>query len=200
MRKPEALRHRFGGGKARRILSRVLTTGGALLLVFVASVSIGSYLLARENEGSSRVAAFTATSTAVRSYAARTGRIGDLEIPRLGLRVPIVDGDDNESLLFGAGHVPDTAYPGERENAALAGHRDTHFARLRGIEPGDSIRVETPGGVYIYQVDSAFVVTPDRGDLLDPTHSATLTLVTCYPFHWIGPAPKRFIVRAHGLG
>ncbi|MGE5177755.1 MAG: class D sortase [Bacteroidota bacterium] len=185
---------------ARRIVSRVLITGGALLLLFVASVSIRSYLLARENEGSPRVAAFAATSTAVRRYAATTGRIGTLDIPRLGLRVPVVEGDDNESLLSGVGHVPDTAYPGERENAALAGHRDTHFAKLRGIEPGDSIRVETPGGTYLYQVDSAFVVMPDRGDLLDHTGRATLTLVTCYPFHWIGPAPKRFIVRAHGLG
>jgi sortase A len=81
--------------------------------------------------------------------------------------------------------------------SALAGHRDTHLAALRDIRVGDRIRVETPDGVFFYAVDSSFVVSPERGDLLRPTGRAMLTLVTCYPFHWIGPAPKRFIVRAH---
>ena len=100
---------------------------------------------------------------------------------------------------MGVGHVPGTAYPGEPDNAGLAGHRDTHLASLRHIARGDRIRVDTADGVFVYEVDSSFVVRPDRGDLLRPTGQAMLTLVTCYPFHWIGPAPKRFIVQAHAV-
>jgi len=132
-----------------------------------------------------------------RARASETGQVGHLEISRLDLRAPIVEGIDRDNLLVGVGHLPGTAYPGEPGNSALAGHRDTHLAALKGVHRGDRIRIETPDGVFFYDVDSSFVVTPDRGDLLRPTRRAMLTLVTCYPFHWIGPAPKRFIVQAH---
>ena len=136
---------------------------------------------------------------ATRAQAAATGRVGHLEIQRLGLRAAIVEGIDSGALLVGVGHVPGTAYPGEPDNAALAGHRDTHLAALQHIARGDRIRIDTADGSFLYDVDSSFVVRPERGDLLRPTGRAMLTIVTCYPFYWIGPAPRRFIVQAHAV-
>ena len=111
----------------------------------------------------------------------------------------MVEGIDDRSLLSGVGHVPGTAFPGEHDNVSLAGHRDTHFHPLRKIVRGDTIRVATADGTFLYAVDSSFIVDPDRGDLMDPTGRPMLTLITCYPFGFIGTAPKRFIVRAHGV-
>ena len=111
----------------------------------------------------------------------------------------VVEGTTDRALLHGIGHLEHTAFPGEAGNVTLAGHRDTYFRRLKGVTRGDTIRVSTPDGSFAYHVDSVLVVKPDRTDLLDPTPSPVLTLVTCYPFHWIGPAPDRFIVRASEL-
>jgi len=79
---------------------------------------------------------------------------------------------------------------------ALAAHRDTYFSKLRGVSRGDAIRISTPDGVFGYRVESVLIVDPDRADLLRATRSPRLTLVTCYPFDWIGPAPRRFVVLA----
>jgi len=131
---------------------------------------------------------------------AQPGRvIGSLTIPRLHISVPVVESTTERALLLGVGHVAGTRFPGESDNVGLAGHRDTHFRGLGRVHKGDRILVRTPDGRFTYAVDSTFVVTPDRGDLLNPTGHPMLTLVTCYPFHWIGPAPRRFIVRAHEL-
>src|SRR5262249_36173363 len=93
-----------------------------------------------------------------------------------------------------------TPYPGEPGNVVLAGHRDTYFRDLKDVVTGDLIRITTPDGDYDYQVDSILVVEPDRGDLLGDTGQPSLTLVTCYPFYWVGPAPQRFIIRARLAG
>ena len=179
-------------------LARALLILGLVPLCGIAVLAVRSYMLERASRhagpaGPRRLSRASAT----RARAAQTGQVGHLEIARLDLHAPIVEGIDRDELLVGVGHVPGTAFPGEADNSALAGHRDTHLGALRNIREGDRIRIETPDGVFLYDVDSSFVVTPDRGDLLRPTGRATLTLVTCYPFHWIGPAPKRFIVRAH---
>jgi sortase A len=100
------------------------------------------------------------------------------------------------ALRRGVGHVERTAHPGERGNVGLAGHRDTYFRKLRDVAAGDLVRITTPDGSYDYQVDSILVVDPDRGDLLRDRERAELTLVTCYPFAWVGPAPRRLVVRA----
>jgi sortase A len=102
----------------------------------------------------------------------------------------------NRALLVGVGHVRSTPYPGEPDNVALAGHRDTQFRRLMEVGDGDLIYLTTPDGRFLYRVDSVFIVRPSRVDLIRRTGRPMLTLVTCYPFHWIGPAPKRYIVRA----
>jgi LPXTG-site transpeptidase (sortase) family protein len=122
--------------------------------------------------------------------------IGKLTIPSVGISAIVLDGDDSGTLNIAPGHIPGTALPGEYGNAGIAAHRDTFFRNLETVREGDPITVTTLGGVYLYRVDSTEVVDPTRTDVLAPTKGAILTLVTCYPFHWIGPAPKRFIVRS----
>lgn len=125
--------------------------------------------------------------------------VGRLEAPRLGLRVIVAEGVAIGTLRHAVGHVPGTALPGQKGNVALAGHRDLAFRRLRDVREGDTMRLVTPAGSYDYVVESAAVVGPERADLLDPTPQPTLTLVTCYPFFMVGPAPQRFVVRARLL-
>lgn len=135
-------------------------------------------------------------AVASRKQAVSNGLIGRLEIPRLNLSTLVVEGTSGRALRHGVGHVKGTPFPGERGNVALAGHRDTYLRKLKDVEKGDLIRIATPDGVFAYQVESIMIVSPRRGDLLDNTRRPRLTLVTCYPFHWIGPAPRRFVIRA----
>lgn len=122
--------------------------------------------------------------------------LGVIQMPRLGLNVPVVEGSDDESLDLGAGHIPHTALPGQHGNAGIAAHRDTCFRALRFVKPGDLILITTPLGAYDYAVAGTQIVLPEDGHVLHRTPAPTLTLVTCYPFFYVGPAPKRFIVRA----
>lgn len=125
--------------------------------------------------------------------------IGLLEIPRLGLSTPILSGEDEATLELGAGHLRDTPSPWEEGNSAVAGHRDGVFRPLRNIRVGDRIAVRTIEGALSYTVTDTFVVTPDDLSVLEPAETSVLTLITCYPFNYVGPAPKRFIVRAERL-
>ena len=106
------------------------------------------------------------------------------------------EGDDAETLSIAVGHIPGTARPGERGNVALAGHRDSFFRALRDIRVNDTVRFRTTGGEFEYRVDSTEVVEPGETRVLTSTGDSVLTLVTCYPFGWIGHAPRRFIVHA----
>jgi sortase A len=123
--------------------------------------------------------------------------IGRLEIPRLKFSAIVLEGSDSRTLRVGVGRIPQTADPGQEGNMVLGGHRDSFFRPLRGIRDGDTIELTTPTGSYRYVVDWTTVVKPTDISTLQPTPSPVLTLVTCYPFFYIGPAPKRFIVRAH---
>jgi sortase A len=121
---------------------------------------------------------------------------GRLEIPRLALSAIIREGDDARTLNLAAGHLPDTPWPGRPGNSAIAAHRDTFFRKLRHIERQDDILVTTPREVYRYVVVSTRVVNPDEVWVLSSTEESVLTLITCYPFSYVGNAPQRFIVRA----
>jgi LPXTG-site transpeptidase (sortase) family protein len=105
-------------------------------------------------------------------------------------------GSDARTLRLAVGYIPGTALPGDRGNFGLAGHRDTFFRKLRDINPDDEIRIVTPDGVFRYYVQRTSIVMPEDVWVLDSTTYPALTLVTCYPFNYIGSAPKRFIVRA----
>ncbi|MBI3447563.1 MAG: class D sortase [Acidobacteria bacterium] len=122
--------------------------------------------------------------------------VGRIEIDRIGLSVSVREGDGARVLRVAAGHPPATPLPGENGNVVVAGHRDSSFRTLKEIRPGDRVRFSTPWHVYEYVVAHTSIVAAERMSVLDPTPQNTLTLITCYPFGFIGPAPQRFIVRA----
>jgi sortase A len=123
--------------------------------------------------------------------------LGRIEIPRLGLMVAILEGTTSRTLNVGVGHIKGTALPGEQGNIGIAGHRDTYFRALKNIQMGDEIRVQTATGLSRYKVNWVQIIAPDDIQVLAPSASSTLTLVTCYPFYFIGAAPKRFVVHAY---
>jgi len=122
--------------------------------------------------------------------------VGRIEIPRLGVSAIVREGDDISTLRRSVGHIPDTVLPGESGNSGFAGHRDTFFRGLRDARAGDRITVTTADATLNYVIRNTRIVEPDDVSVLNPTPGQTLTLVTCYPFSYIGAAPKRFIVRA----
>jgi sortase A len=122
--------------------------------------------------------------------------LGRIRVPRLNLQAILVEGDSRDVLDKAVGHIPGTAMPGEWGNVALAGHRDRLFRPLRGIRVGDSIAIELSSGSFDYEVVSTFVVASSTTEVLRPTNQRELTLITCFPFNYVGAAPNRFIVRA----
>src|SRR5262245_54940640 len=122
--------------------------------------------------------------------------IGVIEIPRLGLSSVVLEGDETAALLLGVGHLSDTPLPWQGGNSVFAAHRDTFFRPLAGIRRNDVIKFSTADAEFEYVVKEMKVVEPTDLAVLDPTPSATLTLITCFPFDYIGPAPNRFIVKA----
>ena len=125
---------------------------------------------------------------------------GKLAIPRLGLSVVVAGGTDKRTLRRAVGHIPGTALPGEAGNVGLAGHRDRYFRPLKDVRRDDEITLTTPEGTFRYRVEWTEVVERTAVHVLDDTAAPALTLVTCYPFYYVGPAPKRFIVRARQIG
>lgn len=119
-----------------------------------------------------------------------------LRIPRTGLEVPVLEGTDDWTLNRAVGHIADTAVPGADGNSGIAGHRDGFFRGLKDIKSGDEMSLETPRGQETYRIERIWIVDPTDVSVLDPTPSRAITLVTCYPFYFIGSAPQRFIVRA----
>ena len=126
--------------------------------------------------------------------------IGRLEIARLGLRVVVLQGDSAQVLRRAVGHLPATRLPGEDGNVALAGHRDTFFRPLRGVQRGDLITFETPSAAFHYEVEWTRTVSPADVDVLRSSDARELTLITCFPFYYVGSAPNRFVVRAREIG
>ena len=122
--------------------------------------------------------------------------IGRIEIPRLGVSSVIRVGVDSRTLQLAVGHIPGTAFPGENGNIGLAGHRDTFFRKLKDIRTFDEIRVVTPDGTFTYEVDRTRIVKPQDTWVLKDIAIPAVTLVTCYPFTYVGSAPERFVVRA----
>jgi sortase A len=138
----------------------------------------------------------SSTSHMGASAAATDGLIGNIEIPRLRLSVVVVEGIDKTTLRRAVGHIPGTALPGEAGNVGLAGHRDTFFRPLKDLRINDEIQFATLKGNFKYEVESLRVVEPGNVEVLAQAGENVLTMVTCYPFYYVGPAPKRWIVRA----
>ncbi len=125
--------------------------------------------------------------------------VGRIDVPRLHISAMIAEGTSSRILRVAVGHIPGTALPGQAGNVALAAHRDTFFRHLGEFKSGDLIRVTVPGRQYLYSVKFTDVVRPNETWVVEPSTGQLLTLVTCYPFHYVGPAPERFVVRARRL-
>jgi len=199
----------MGGNRTDRIVRRIergLVVVGATCLLWVGATSVSAILYQVEQSVSlERLDPSLDSSEAVReAHGVETplepsAPIGRLEIPRIGLSVVVAEGDDQTTLKMAAGHLPDTSLPWQEGNSALAGHRDTFFRPLRRIQAGDEIRLATLRGTFRYRVIRHMVVEPDELWVLDSSPTAALTLITCYPLDYIGPAPRRFIVHAERM-
>ncbi len=189
-----------------KLIERLLwIVGTALIAVYC------THLLASENARGSDIAAFRAATAAPDQSLWSEGRIaayndslaaavsdvlGILEIPRLSLEVPIYDGSTDLHMDRGAARIDGTAMPGEAGNLGVAGHRDGFFRVLKDIALGDEITITSSAGPETYVVSELSIVPPTAVEVLDPTDTPSVTLVTCYPFYYVGHAPERFIVRA----
>jgi sortase A len=187
----------------KRHTGLVLCIGGFLLIGY-ASYQVASgriYQAWRGRELDRALDSLPPQPASHRSIAYDQGSaIGRLEVPRIGLSVVVLEGSDTGTLRLGVGRVRNSSLPGEPGNVVLAGHRDTFFRSLREIRPGDRISLRTAEGTFPYTVDWTTVVNPKDTSVIMPTASPALTLVTCYPFSYVGSAPQRFIVRAMPAG
>ncbi len=126
--------------------------------------------------------------------------IGEIQVPRLGLKAIVVQGDSPRDLQRAVGHIPETAMPGESGNVALAGHRDSFFRPLRHIRLGDAVTLKTRNGDFQYRVESTAVVPASDVQVLHASSGRTMILITCFPFDYVGAAPNRFVVHAREVG
>ena len=170
------------------------------LLLGVAIGTLGSYAYetvdARRFQAE-RAAEFARAAQAYAPVAVRSGGlVGMLDVPRLKLSTPVIQGDDDSTLKRAVGHLPDTPFPWEQGNSAFAGHRDGLFRPLKDIQVGDEIRFRTTRDEFRYRVTGTSIVKPDDVSVLEPRARPSLTLITCYPFYFVGNAPQRFIIHA----
>jgi sortase A len=200
-------------GKARRRARTLIvrTVHYILLAVGVFALSYAGYMIAdahayQKSEQAKFESKIPSTPRQVgrsqsqdRSPVADGDPIGEMEIPRVGLKAVFVQGDSPKILRHAVGHISGTAMPGGPGNVVLTGHRDTFFRPLRNVERGDAITLRTLDGDFQYEVESTAVVPPSDVQVLEPSSERMLTLISCYPFYYVGPAPNRFIVRARQL-
>lgn len=185
----------------KRALGLLLILVGMIALTWVGFQYVSSAWFDRETRASleSLRRAPQPESTPRPSTMAVGQAIGTLEITRVGLSGVVVEGDSDAVLDRAIGHLPDTPLPWHDGNSALAAHRDTIFRPLKGVRLGDTLRLKTPHGDFDYRVTETLIVKPNEVWVLDPTPVSTLTLISCWPFNYIGHAPERFIVRAERI-
>ena len=184
---------------------------GALFVLGIASLAWCGWVIgearwfqAQQHAALERMSVSAATAdargTRMASALVAPGVIGELDVPRLKLAAVIAEGDDEDTLKVAVGHLPDTPLPWQGGNSALAGHRDTFFRALEGVRLGDEIRLATVHGEFRYRVARTLVVEPDDLSVLEALPEPSLTLITCFPFSYVGHAPRRFIVQANRIG
>ena len=170
---------------------RILFTGAVLTVGYCGFVFLDAWIFERrQTRNLERPSTSERTDTAVDSLIRR------IEIPRVGVSAVVVEGTDKATLRRAAGHIQGTAVPGQLGNIGIAAHRDTFFRPLRNIRLNDIVTLTTLRGEYYYRVVWMRVVSPATVSVLSPSEKEILTLVSCYPFYFVGPAPNRFIVRA----
>ena len=192
----------------RRWVSRALIAFGVACLIFYSVVTVRAWRYQRAAKSQVEQMISIERPPAARervpdvSKPLETGEIiGRVDIPRLKLSAAVAEGDDDKTLGKAVGHLPDTPLPWHRRgNVALAAHRDGLFRPLEGIRLDDDIRIVTSRGEFHYRVTKTHIVDPDDVWVIAPTDTPTITLITCYPFSFVGNAPRRFIVKAELVG
>ena len=196
MRVSLRLKRPTAGGAALSLLRAVLVIVGLACLAGFLWLQYESRVVAAQLKEQFAQRIQQSAAGAPAPPAAANGLIGRLTSERLGLDVMVLEGEEEAQLRKGAGLIDNTAFPGEPGNMGLAAHRDTFFRPLREVKVGDRLELDTLAGRYEYEVEWTRIVNPTAVEVLDPTPEPALTLVTCYPFNYIGSAPQRFIVRA----
>lgn len=190
-------------------VSRALLAMGLACLIFYSAVTVYTWRYQRAAKSQlERMISIERTAAAVPDHAPSVSKplergeiIGRVDIPRLKVSAAVAEGDDDKTLGKAVGHLPDTPLPWQRRgNVALAAHRDGLFRRLEGIRMDDDVRVVTARGEYHYRVKKTRIVDPDDVWVIAPTATPTITLITCYPFSFVGNAPQRFVVQAELTG
>ncbi len=202
------------GGRVRASIEAVLLATGLILLSIFAAAQVERFLISRELSKAFPASGLTTPPNAPQNPSLESepaGASGEsrpaakpapgtplavLRIPSIHLDVPVVEGTDALTLNHAAGRIAGTALPGQEGNIGIAAHRDSFFRNLGKVRIGDPIELETKDGVTTYIVEQTQIVTPDNVSVLDPRRTPSLTLVTCYPFHYLGRAPQRYIVTA----
>jgi len=174
---------------------RILFAVGVLMLAYCGFVLMDTWAFQKQENAALQQFAPQALSVSP-AVVGRDGLIGRIQVERLGISVVLLEGTSNKTLRRAVGHIAGTALPGQIGNVGVAGHRDTFFRPLRNVQTDDLITVTTLSGEYRYRVVSTKVVSPESIEVLNSDGSEVLTLVTCYPFYFLGSAPERFIVRA----
>jgi sortase A len=193
-------RHPARQPRLLRWIQRLLFITGILLLGYVGFTLLETrlYQVSAKRSLENEIRAEKERPQAQSKSPVRKGDVlGRMDIPRLGMSVAVLQGTSSRVLRLGIGHIAGTPLPGEDGNIGIAGHRDTFFRGLKDIRKNDEIQLQTASGLSRYAVDWAKVVANDDQSVLAPSKESALTLVTCYPFYFVGPAPKRFVVRAH---
>jgi sortase A len=202
--KPDVFLFRVEDARRPSVLRWVrylLMLGGTAALAWCAYTLISANIAQRTGRDwleSRRSTNTSSSATSIpRAPVAAGTPLAELSIPSVGLSALVLEGSDDHTLRQGLGHIEDTAFPGQiTGNVAIAGHRDTFFRPLRNVNVGDDVWLDTPDRRARYRVTSTRIVGPNDVDVIGPTGDAELTLVTCYPFYFVGHAPDRFIVRA----
>jgi sortase A len=178
----------------KRLVSNGLIATATVLLFFAGREFLGSRIGQFQ---AGRTFSNAAARPAPEYFKTRPGEtIAKMTIPRLHTQLFVIEGDGPDQLRRGPGHLSDTAPLGTTGNSVIAGHRDTHFRVLKDIRKGDSIVIETRRKRFLYTVSSTKIVGPQDTSALRRSSSAELNLITCYPFHYVGNAPRRFVVEA----
>jgi len=183
--------------QALRGFRRMLFTGGALTVGYCGFVLLDAWTFQqRQSRNLELLLSEGSPSRQEPPAIPADGLIGRIDIARVGLSAVVVEGTDKATLLRAAGHIQGTAVPGQPGNIGIAAHRDTFFRPLRNVRLNDIVTLTTLRAEYFYRVVSTRVVSPSEVSVLNSSKHEILTLVSCYPFYFVGPAPKRFIVRA----
>jgi sortase A len=183
-----------------RWLERVLLATGLALSIWCGAVLLDAHFVAKmpvpDATKAEAVPAEGIVVTLPRVAPATGSWVARLDAPSVHLSATVLEGSDDGTLARGAGHIEDTAFPGQPGNVGIAGHRDTTFRAVRNLQVGDPLELTTGDSIYRYSITKAFIVEPEDVYVLDPGDRPMLTLVTCYPFTFIGHAPHRYILQA----